>query len=477
MRVSHSITETDTTPRTDARAALQCLQREVVAKISATNEMEDFERFEREVHTLFVAAEREVLGDSLSRFDVDVPSVVIEGRVHHRVLRSSESYTTAVGPVTVDRTLYRAGKERAVIPLELRAGIIAGHWTPLAARQGAFLVAHLTPQDSETTLRELGNMTPSKSSLDRLVKVLSGDWEERREEFEAHLREAIEVPSEAVTIAVSLDGVMTPMKDGERAEKREQAREQGKQTKGPAGYQEAGCATLSFFDAEGERFGTTRYARMPESKKATLKTTLSADVEAVLAKRPELRLVKLADGAKDNWTYLSEELPEGEELIDFFHAAENLQAAFDNAYGQGNAKAQSQFEKYRHILRHDDDGAETLTRALKYLHSKHPRRKRLKQALGYFRRNRKRMDYAQAKAQNLPIGSGLVEAACKTLVTQRMKCSGMRWRHAGGQAILTLRSQIQSNRFEQAWELLSATYKVPVSMPKNVVPLPRKRAA
>ena len=477
MRVSHSITETDTTPRTDARAALQCLQREVVAKISATNEMEDFERFEREVHTLFVAAEREVLGDSLSRFDVDLPSVVIEGRVHHRVLRSTESYTTAVGPVTVERTLYRAGKERAVIPLELRAGIIAGHWTPLAARQGAFLVAHLTPQDSETTLRELGNMTPSKSSLDRLVKVLSGDWEERREEFEAHLREAIEVPSEAVTIAVSLDGVMTPMKDGERAEKREQAREQGKQTKGPAGYQEAGCATLSFFDAEGERLGTTRYARMPESKKATLKTTLSADVEAVLAKRPELRLVKLADGAKDNWTYLSEELPEGEERIDFFHAAENLKAAFDNAYGQGNAKAQSQFEKYRHILRHDDDGAETLIRALKYLHSKHPRRKRLKQALGYFRRNRKRMDYAQAKAQNLPIGSGLVEAACKTLVTQRMKCSGMRWRHAGGQAILTLRSQIQSNRFEQAWELLSATYKVPVSMPKNVVPLPRKRAA
>lgn len=477
MRVSHSITETDTTPRTDARAALQCLQREVVAKISAMNEVEDFERFEREVHALFVTAEREVLGDGLSMLDVDVPAVVIDGRVHHRVLRGTESYTTAVGPVTVERTLYRAGKERAVIPLELRAGIIAGHWTPLAARQGAFLVAHLTPQDSETTLRELGNMTPSKSSLDRLVKVLSGDWEERREEFEAHLREAIEVPSEAVTIAVSLDGVMTPMKDGERAEKREQAREQGKQTKGPAGYQEAGCATFSFFDADGERLGTTRYARMPESKKATLKKTLSADVKAVLAKRPELRLVKLADGAKDNWTYLSEELPEGEERIDFFHAAENLQAAFDNAYGQGNAKAHSQFEKYRHILRHDDDGVETLIRALKYLHSKHPRRKRLKQVLGYFRRNRKRMGYAQAKAQNLPIGSGLVEAACKTLVTQRMKCSGMRWRHAGGQAILTLRSQIQSNRFEQAWELLSATYRVAVSMPKNVVPLPRKRAA
>ena len=114
---------------------------------------------------------------------------------------------------------------------------------------------------------------------------------------------------------------------------------------------------------------------------------------------------------------------------------------------------------------------------MKYLRSKHPRRQRLKQALGYFRRNRHRMRYAQAKAQKLPIGSGIVEAACKTLVTQRMKCSGMRWRHEGGQAILTLRSQIQSDRFEQAWELLSDTYRTPVSMPENVVPLPRRRAA
>ena len=123
-------------------------------------------------------------------------------------------------------------------------------------------------------------MTRSKSSLDRLVKVVSHGWERQREGFEAQLREAIEVAPEAVTMAVSLDGVMTPMKDGERAEKREQAREEGKQTKGPAGYQKVGCATFSFFDADGERLGTTRYARMPEPGKATLKKTLSADVEA-----------------------------------------------------------------------------------------------------------------------------------------------------------------------------------------------------
>ena len=59
---------------------------------------------------------------------------------------------------------------------------------------------------------------------------------------------------------------------------------------------------------------------MPESKKVTLKTMVGAEVEAVLGQRPDLQLVKIADGANDNWTFLSRVLPEGVELIDFFHA-------------------------------------------------------------------------------------------------------------------------------------------------------------
>ena len=87
------------------------------------------------------------------------------------------------------------------------------------------------------------------------------------------------------------------------------------------------------------------------------------------------------------------------------------------------------------------------------------------------------MGYAEAKARHLPIGSGVVEAACKTLVTQRLKRSGMRWRHAGGQAILTLRALIRSGRFDSAWELLSGAYRREVNIPDNVVPFPCQRAA
>ena len=127
-----------------------------------------------------------------------------------------------------------------------RAGIVAGHWTALAARQASVVVAHLTPQEGERVFRELGQMRPSKSSLDRLPKALGGQWEGQREAFEATLRASSEVAQEAVTVAVSLDGVMVPMKDAKRAD-------------GSAGYQEAGCGTLTYYDAEGERLDTVYF--------------------------------------------------------------------------------------------------------------------------------------------------------------------------------------------------------------------------
>ncbi len=183
----------------------------------------DIEEFERELHGYFAAAESEVLAGELARFDGDLPAVTIEGKVYRRVVRCEESYVSAVGPVRLMRSLYRSGGgTRTLCPMELRAGMVEGRWTPLAARQAAFVVAHLTPQEGEDLFRELGNMSPSKSSLDRLPKQLGARWEVERARFETGLRAQASVPAEAVTLAVSLDGVMVPMKDGARAQKRDE---------------------------------------------------------------------------------------------------------------------------------------------------------------------------------------------------------------------------------------------------------------
>ncbi len=70
----------------------------------------------------------------------------------------------------------------------------------------------------------------------------------------------------------------------------------------------------------------------------------------------------------------------------------------------------------------------------------------------------------------MPIGSGVVEATCKTLVTQRLKRSGMRWSMHGGQAILTLRARLQSDHFDSGWAVLSDTYRSEVAAPDVAAP-------
>ena len=96
----------------------------------------DFEPFEREIHARFNEAEREVLSEELERLDSDRPWVKIGGEVHHRVWRGNGTDTRAAGPVTVTRTRYRSGTEKAVSPRELRTGIVEGHGTSAGGPPG-----------------------------------------------------------------------------------------------------------------------------------------------------------------------------------------------------------------------------------------------------------------------------------------------------------------------------------------------------
>ena len=464
-------------------SALVKLQR-FLEERRAAKPVEDFERFERELHSLCGNVEREIAAEELARLDMDVPMIKVEGVPHRRVVRCPDTYFGAAGELRVTRTLYstRDEGERAVSPMELRAGIVEGRWTPLAAKQAMWVVAHMTPQEGEDLFQMLGGMAPSKSSLDRLPKQMSERWELARKRFEEELRAQEPVPENATTVAVSLDGVLVPMKDGQRQAKRYAALARGKEQRGPAGYQEVGCGTVSFYDRQGERLATKRLGRMPEHKKATLKGMLREELLAALAQCPELQVVAVADGAKDNWTFLGEELLAGVEgvrlieVVDFYHAAEQLHRALEAAYGEASPECAAQFQKLRHILREQSGGVEKVIRALEHLQRRRRGRTTIVRVRKFFCRNRRRMNYATWAAAGLLIGSGVVEAACKTLATQRMKRSGMRWREDGGQAILTFRGLVQSDRFERAWKLLARTDKLTVTLPTNVVAFDAARA-
>ena len=438
----------------------------------------EFESFERELHEQMMALEQELVAAELARYDVVAESIEVDGVPYHPVLTTPETYLSAAGPVRVERHLYRpAGRNaKSICPLELRAGIVAGYWTPRAARLGAFVVAQLTPGETEALFAELGAMHPSRSSLDRLPRTLSSQWEKKRQQWEEALRVQETVPMAAATVALSVDGVMVPLKA--EAEQRQAKRaEAGKHASGPAGYREVGCGTVSLYDRQGDRLQTIRYGRMPERKKVTLQGQLQAELQAVLGLEPNLRRVHLADGAEGNWTLLAElahalglASANSIEIVDFYHACDHLKNGCDAIWGEGTPRGQAEFIRLKTLLKEEDRGTDRILRVFKYQLPQLTghRHRRLQAEQTYFRNQRPRMRYAHYQRLNLPIASGVVEAACKTLVTQRLKRSGMAWTPTGGQALLTLRRLIQSARWSQAWSLLAADFRQTITIVRPV---------
>jgi hypothetical protein len=357
----------------------------------------------------------------------------------------------------VERHRYRpAGrKAKSICPLELQAGIVTGYWTPRAARQGAFILAQLPAAAAEALFAELGARQPSRSTLDRLPRTLSAHGEAHRQEWEAAVQVRETVPGEATLLAISVEGVLAPLK-AHAAERTAQRAAAGKHASGPTGYREGGCSTLTLYDREGERLQTVRYARLPEHKKVTLGEQVQAEAQAILGARPDLRCVYLADGADTNWELLAE----GEhvlggtadrrlEIVDFYQACTHLKAGWDAIWGESTPCSQAEFARLKVLLKEADDGAERILRTLNYQAGRatSTRRKRIGSALTYCRNQRGWRQYAASQRQPLPLARGVMEAAGKTLVTPRLKGSGMAWTMAGGQAILTLRSLLQSERW------------------------------
>ena len=184
---------------------------------------------------------------------------------------------------------------------------------------------------------------------------------------------------------------------------------------------------------------------------------------------PGLEVVFVADGAPDLWKFADQiekhlGIDDMHKVLDAYHAFERMKKAFDAYHGEGSAESLGAFEEHRKRLKEDTAGLETLLRALRYRRGRcaGTRKKIIDQQIRYFQTHRDHMNYMELQERDLPIGSGVVEAACKTLVTQRLKRSGMSWSQEGGQAILTLRSLLQSDRWHRGWTILAAQFVKPV---------------
>lgn len=427
---------------------------------------QDISETESQMIRGFMAAASHAIRMILETNDVDGHSYIYRGERYTRSIRSTRSYFTSAGKIQLTRTQYRnRSRTRTICPLDIKVGMVHGNWTPKAAKLGTRIIAEVTPYTAEALLQEIGGMTPSKSTLDRLAKSVGKKIDQYENDIDEQLRAQQPIPKEAATLAVSLDGVHVPIQKLKGKSRYAMDRGFGP-TRGQlyeiqddySPWREAGCGTVSYLDKDGKRMQTRYFGRMPQEHKLELKEELKQHVDEALQQRPDLVLVKIADGAKDNWTFLDQQLAQGISVLDFYHAAEHLKTAM-NAIDTNPKKAAKLFEKYRSKLRHHPRGVHGLIRFLKKSLREQPANTDIEKELNYFKNNLKRCNYHAVKLKNLPIGSGIVEAACKSLVAQRLKKSGMAWRWKGGQAILNLRKYLLSNLFDDLWKITNLIYQ------------------
>lgn len=166
------------------------------------------------------------------------------------------------------------------------------------------------------------------------------------------------------------------------------------------------------------------------------------------------QVVVLGDGAPWIWKLVSEQFPGAVQIVDLYHAQQHVWEVAHAVFGQGSQQATSWAQHACTLLVHGQ--VEELVRAIAALPKIPPEpnesRSIPEKAVDYFSTNAERMRYPAFRAQGMHVGSGIVEAACKSVVTTRLKRTGMRWTPEGLDAILPLRTCVLNRTYDDFWE-------------------------
>jgi hypothetical protein len=162
-------------------------------------------------------------------------------------------------------------------------------------------------------------------------------------------------------------------------------------------------------------------------------------------------VVFLGDGAVWVWKLARINFPEAVCVLDYYHACEHLMLLASALYGEGSLLAKKRFRRWRKALLKDKI-AQVIAQAKEDLPTRSQPRQLAKKQIAYFERNRSKMMYQTFRQAGYFIGSGVVEAGCKTLVGQRLKRSGMLWSRNGARQLLTVRCALLSRWFDDFWK-------------------------
>lgn len=402
----------------------------------------------------------------LEALEIDAPGILVDGQPYRRVLQKEPgTYYTMAGPAQIERTLYRRQGERggaAVDAVSLRAGVVGAGWLPRTAQVMAYECQRAPSREAEQASGQWLRLPYSRCSFEDVAHLVGEQYASRRHSVERALIEETLVPAAAHSVSVSLDRISVPM---EEPRPRKPGRPKKKAPKRPVQrvYRMAWAATVTLHDAEGKALLTLRYGRMPKDCIENLVLAMADDVATWLRVRPDLLVELLCDGGADLWKLLAEEFNEASlghpvfRLVDFWHLCEKLGKAAQVLCGKDGAEAQ--LRRWRIGLLNDSNTLDGILQTLRASGKDAVRvgdSRPVHEAITYLENHRADMNYAEARRQGLPIGSGNVEATCKSLFEVRLKRSGCRWKDKTGGHIVDLRALALSDRWDRALRLTLA---------------------
>jgi hypothetical protein len=365
--------------------------------------------------------------------------------------RRTKTFTSVLGPLQLERAYYHCAHcEQGNYPRDQALGVEGSSLSPGLLRMVGLVGAMVSFEEGDALLRGLAGLEVGSKQVERSAKAL-GDAIDRDER-----RHVAPPPREQIapTMYLGVDGTGIPMRS------EEVAGHAGKQPDGSAKTREVKlCVVWSAEgrDADGAPVrddGSVSYSAAIESAASTdTEFTASEFAQRVLREatrrgfRYATRRCILGDGAAWIWKLATDFFPDAIQILDRFHAKQHLSAVATAIWGP-TSELGEQWAAERH-MELDAGNIDAILHALT-VHASACAEAR--KCVGYVDRNRERMRYPDFETQGLCTSTGVVEAGCNVAIGHRLKRSAMHWGVRGANAIIALRCNQLSGRFEDFWE-------------------------
>jgi len=429
---------------------------------------------------------REAFKRWLLQHECQEETLLVHGKLYRFKMVAEKEFLTKFGPLVIPRRLYQQDVGGEVyVPLD-EAWNMRQQFATVDARDALlYLSALMSPGEVVECLDKVATFSCSKTAIQNIVDEMGVVLEEHGDELLDVVRVAEEIPvTQTCAMSVSLDGVNVRLnepgiKKGRPTQRPKDEASMSRQT--ASCYKNAMVGVVSLYgevpknqDADErtpKRLQGRITARMPEEKFPTFREKIETEIRWTMERLPSgVTKILLCDAGTNLWNYANATtLYDGfERIVDFRHVLDHVSSGAEGIFGKGTAAGKVWYRKMEGTLLSYEDGTARVIRSLEYYSEGYkyttPARKLIEDCLTFMRNNSDRMEYKRFRDNGWPIGSGPVEAACKNIVKQRMGRSGQRWSLRGGQAVLSLRAIVKSNR----WAIFWNAYKQHNRLPKLI---------